>query len=77
MLKHFTWSEIEIETVSPQVERQHVVVENAALARMSMKKGWVVPLHSHVSEQITCVEKGVLEFTIDNRKIVVAAGEIL
>ena len=42
-----------------------------------MKKGWVVPLHDHISEQITFVQKGVLKFKIDSKEIVVSEGEIL
>lgn len=47
------------------------------LARVLLKKGCIVPLHSHVNEQLTYILEGALKFWIDNREIVVHAGEVL
>jgi quercetin dioxygenase-like cupin family protein len=42
-----------------------------------LKKGCVIPLHSHVNEQITYILEGALKFWIDDKEIVVHAGEVL
>ena len=47
------------------------------LGYLSLKKGVLVPPHHHLSEQITIIMKGALEFTIQGQKIVVREGETL
>jgi len=47
------------------------------LARVLLKKGCMVPEHSHHNEQITYVLEGALKFGIDGKEIVVNAGEVL
>ncbi|MGH9392655.1 MAG: cupin domain-containing protein [Terriglobales bacterium] len=76
-LQHLRWSELELERVNPHFQRHFVVGGDVMLARILLKKGAVVPLHSHHNEQLTWVQEGALEFTIDGRTIVVGAGEVL
>jgi quercetin dioxygenase-like cupin family protein len=47
------------------------------LARLVLRKGCIVPLHSHENEQIAYVLEGALKFQIQGREIVVRAGEVL
>ena len=47
------------------------------IARVLLKKGCVVPMHSHVNEQVTYILEGALTFRIDGREIVVGPGEVL
>jgi len=47
------------------------------LARVLMKKGCIVPEHSHPNEQVTYILEGALNFFIDGREILVRAGETL
>ncbi len=47
------------------------------LARVLLKKGCVVPEHSHPNEQITYILEGALKFWIGGEIIVVNAGEVL
>ena len=42
-----------------------------------MKKGCIVPEHSHVNEQFTYILDGALKFWIDGKVIVVRSGEVL
>jgi quercetin dioxygenase-like cupin family protein len=42
-----------------------------------LKKGCIVPLHSHVNEQLSYILEGALKFYIDGKEIVVRAGEVL
>jgi quercetin dioxygenase-like cupin family protein len=47
------------------------------LARVLLKKGCIVPLHSHPNEQLTYIVEGALKFYLDGQEIVVHAGEVL
>jgi quercetin dioxygenase-like cupin family protein len=48
------------------------------LARLTLRKGAIVPEHSHENEQITYILEGALRFTLgDGRVLTVSAGEIL
>jgi quercetin dioxygenase-like cupin family protein len=76
-LKYFRWTDLELEELNPLFQRQFVVGEGVMLARILLKKGSHVPLHSHHNEQITYVLEGALKFGIDGDEIVVRAGEVL
>src|SRR5271157_3170282 len=76
-LKYFKWNEVGLEPLKPGLDRQLVVGENMMLARVLLKKGCIVPQHSHHNEQLTYVLEGALKFWIDGREIVVHAGEVL
>ena len=77
MLKHFRWSEVELESLNPLLQRQFVVGESVMVARVLLKKGSRVPLHRHVHEQISYILEGALQFRVDGKEIVVSAGEVL
>src|SRR5438046_6092305 len=54
-LKYLPWSGVELENLNPLLQRQLVVGQNIMLARVLLKKGCIVPLHSHHNEQITYI----------------------
>jgi quercetin dioxygenase-like cupin family protein len=74
---YIKWKEIEVESLSSLIGRQLIVGSNMMVARVLLKKGARVPLHSHHNEQITYILEGALHFSIDNREITVSAGEVL
>jgi len=76
-LKYISWSAVELETLNPLLQRQFVVGENVMVARVLMKKGCIIPLHSHHNEQFTYILDGALKFWIDGKEILVNAGEVL
>src|SRR5580658_286566 len=76
-LKHIPWNSVELEDLNPLLQRQFVVGQKIMAARVLLKKGCVVPEHSHHNEQITYILEGALKFWIDGKKIVVKAGEVL
>ncbi|HXJ95178.1 MAG TPA: cupin domain-containing protein [Terriglobia bacterium] len=77
MLKHFRWRDVEVEQVNPLFERQLIVGDKMMLSRIILRKGFVVPLHQHENEQMSYIVEGALKFWIDEREIVVRAGEVL
>ncbi len=76
-LRHIAWNSVAVESLSPLLGRQLVVWQNIMLARVLLKKGCVVPEHSHPNEQVTYILEGALKFWIDGREILVNAGETL
>jgi quercetin dioxygenase-like cupin family protein len=76
-LKHIPWNTVELENLNPLLQRQLVVGEDIMVARVLMKKGCIIPLHSHYNEQVTYILEGALKFWIDGKEIVVNAGEVL
>ena len=76
-LRHIPWSSVEVETLNPLLGRHFVVGQNVMVARVLLKKGCMVPEHSHHNEQITYILEGALKFWIDGKEIVVNAGEVL
>jgi quercetin dioxygenase-like cupin family protein len=76
-MKHIPWSSVELEDLNPLLRRHFVVGQNVMLARVLLKKGCVVPEHSHHNEQITYILEGALKFWIDGKELVVNAGEVL
>ena len=76
-LQHIPWHTVELEDLNPLLQRQFVVGQEVMLARVLLKKGCIVPEHSHHNEQITYILEGALKFSIDGREIVVHSGEVL
>ena len=75
--KYTKWNDVEVESLNSLIGRQMVVGTNLMVARVLLKKGAIVPMHSHHNEQVTYVLEGVLRFSIDNQEITVSAGEVL
>ena len=63
--------------MNPLLGRQLIVGHQVMLARVLLKKGCIVPLHSHINEQLSYILEGALKFYIDGKEIVVRAGEVL
>jgi len=76
-LQHIPWHTIPLEDLNPLLQRQFVVGQEIMLARVLLKKGCIVPWHSHHNEQLTYILEGALKFSIDGKEIVVNAGETL
>jgi quercetin dioxygenase-like cupin family protein len=77
MLKHIAWKDVELEQLNPLLDRQMISGDKIMLARVLLKKGSVVPEHSHENEQVTYILDGALKFWIDGKEIVVRTGEVL
>jgi quercetin dioxygenase-like cupin family protein len=75
--KHVNWDEVPVEVVNPLLERRFVVGDQVMVAKLLLRKGCVVPMHSHVNEQITNILSGALHFTVGSKEITVRPGEYL
>jgi len=68
---------MEIETLNDKLSRQMISGENATVSQLLLKKGAVVPRHSHVNEQYSWITSGALKFVFDDREILLGAGDVL
>ena len=76
-LQFIPWHTVPLEELNPLLQRQFVVGQEIMVARVLLKKGCIVPEHSHHNEQLTYILDGALKFWIDGQEIVVHAGEVL
>jgi quercetin dioxygenase-like cupin family protein len=71
------WTDIPSESITASIARQYITGDRVTVARFELKRGGVVPRHSHESEQLSMVLSGALRFVIDGTDIVVRTGEVL
>ena len=79
-VRTFRWDEMEREHVTDGIDRRIINGDRMMLTHVYLKKGAVVPLHSHHNEQITYVLEGVLRFWIgdeESEPIDIGPGEVL
>lgn len=76
-LQHVRLQDMPVEHLNPLIDRQFVAGDRSMLARIILRKGSIVPQHSHDNEQITYVLEGALKFVIEGKELVVRSGEIL
>ena len=65
------------EAMSALVSRQVIHSDTMTLARIDLKKGALVPEHSHHNEQISMVERGAVRFVLAGVEKIVKPGDIL
>jgi len=76
----YKWDEMPRETVSPVLDRRLITGDRMMIAHVYLKKGCIVPKHSHENEQITYILEGALKFWIgddESEIVMVRAGEVL
>jgi quercetin dioxygenase-like cupin family protein len=71
------WDEIALDKVTEMLSRKIVTGEREMLVQVYVKRGCLVPLHSHPSEQMTYVLQGVLKFLVAGEEITVREGEVI
>jgi len=77
---HHRWNDIPKEKLSEVLDRRLITGDRMMLAHVYLKKGCVVPRHSHENEQLTYILEGGLRFWIgpdESQVIDVLAGEVL
>jgi quercetin dioxygenase-like cupin family protein len=77
ILEKTSWKTVEVEKLTDLLSRQMISGENATISQLLMKRGAVVPRHSHMNEQYSWILSGALKFVFDDREILVSAGEVL
>src|SRR5215813_9837029 len=76
----YRWDDMPKEKVSDTLDRRLITGDRIMLSHVYLKKGSIVPKHSHENEQITYILEGGLRFWIgadESQTIDVMAGEVL
>ncbi len=76
----FDWENVPLEQLNPGLGRKMVTGEKVMLTQIFLKKGCIVPRHSHPNEQVTYVLEGALRFLLgdaQDEEVTVRAGEVL
>ena len=77
---HYRWDAMPKERVTDLLDRRLITGDRMMLAHVYLKKGCIVPRHSHENEQLTYILEGALRFWIgedQKETLVVRAGEVL
>ncbi len=75
--QHVDWASLPSERVGEGIARQMVYGERVMVCRLRIAPRTVTPVHSHPHEQITLVEQGPVEFTIDGQRRIANTGDVL
>jgi quercetin dioxygenase-like cupin family protein len=75
--QHVDWSAVPVEQIADGVTRQMVVGDRVMVCRLELKARTVTPIHTHVHEQVTLVERGRADFFVEGQRRTAAAGDIL
>ena len=73
----FRWDEIALEKITEMISQKIVAGDREMLAQIYLKRGALVPMHAHDSEQMTYVLQGSLRFLVAGEEIIVREGEVL
>jgi quercetin dioxygenase-like cupin family protein len=73
----FSWDTLPAEQLNPLLSRKIISGERTMIAHIYLKKGCVVPAHSHDNEQMTYILKGALKFTVNGREILLTEGQVM
>ncbi|HWC72614.1 MAG TPA: cupin domain-containing protein [Gemmatimonadales bacterium] len=76
----YRWNQVQLEDVNEKLSRRLITGDQVMLTHVYLKKGCIVPKHSHMNEQFTYILEGALKFFVGDdgaEEIVVRAGEVL
>jgi quercetin dioxygenase-like cupin family protein len=71
------WDEYELERVTEMAARKLVADEGRTLVRSYLKKGALVPVHTHAGEQKIRLVQGSLAVAVSGARVTLAEGEEL
>lgn len=74
------WDDLPLERLNESLDRRLITGTNIMIAHIYLKKGGIVPKHSHHNEQVTYVLEGALRFLLgkdQGEEVIVRSGEVL
>jgi len=77
VFQHTDWSAIPVEHIAEGIARQMVYGDRIMVCRLVLAPHTVTPIHSHVHEQLTLVERGRADFFIEGNRRTAKAGDVL
>ena len=76
-MQAYDWTTVPREELNPRFARQVIHGQTLTIARIFIKQGFTVPMHSHHNEQISMCDSGRLRFDLAGTEFVLEAGGIL
>ena len=71
------WSQIPREQVAEGIVRQMIHGDRLMVCRLTIAAHTVTPVHRHYHEQITLVERGRVDFFVEDERKTAAPGDVL
>jgi quercetin dioxygenase-like cupin family protein len=71
------WDQLDLEKVTELISRKLIAGDRQMLVQIYLKRGALVPLHTHESEQMTYVLDGMLKVRVDQEEVIVRDGEVI
>ncbi len=71
------WDEIALDKITEMISQKIIAGEREMLAQIYLKRGALVPMHAHESEQMTYVLQGALKCLVGGEELLVREGEVL
>ena len=71
------WDEIALEKITEMMSQKVIAGEREMLAQTYLKRGALIPMHTHESEQMTYILQGALRFLVNGEEVIVREGEVL
>lgn len=75
----FRWDDMEMEPMADLIHRRVISGEGAMIVQILLRKGAVVPAHSHEVEQLSYLLEGTLKLWIgeEREEVVLRGGDVL
>ena len=77
LFQHRDWSGIPVERVAEGVSRQMIHGDRLMVCHLTIAANTVTPVHSHMHEQITLVERGSADFFVEGERKTAHTGDVL
>ncbi len=76
-MHQFNWSSIPQEALNDKFSRKFIHGEKIMVAQIFLKKGCLVPEHSHASEQMTLLVTGLLRFIFGQEEKTISSNQAM
>ena len=73
----YRWDELPLDKITEMISRKVVMGERQMIAQSYLKRGALVPIHAHDSEQMIYVLQGALRVRVGSDEILLREGEVL
>ncbi len=75
--QHLTWDTMPADAPMSGLDRRMIVGDGLMICRLRFDAGVVTPVHRHVHEQMTLVERGRVRFSIEGAERIAGPGDVL
>ena len=73
----YRWDELPLEKITEMVARKVIASGSSTLTQAYLKKGAVVPVHTHTARVIVYVLQGALRAQVGHEDVTVREGDVL